>query len=489
MGKNLNLLFLIFQIIVALFFKLCFLETDINLFYFSLFILVYSLFFYFSILLKDNDSRFNPFLILSFIYSISFSGSVVNCLIEVLTTGYKWSNILSRFEIHNYNVFNAIIYSLLFSFFLFLYSQIINNKMRKENFSNNLIYYFNKHKSKILTFSILIVFCHIVLIWSGKVSLQGEVILGKNLSNIEVNPLVAIILPISFFPVFASAFYLREKRNKLLVIILLIEFIWYFLWGRRSLLYFFYNCFIGYYFSNIITFKFLLKKLFPISLSVLALILFMNIFNYIRLLGGVEKLQELNWENITYLYEKYNTKDFDIIKKLNQENRIWRPLTPLGAVAYYENLSNRIYVEKGMGLEIYNSFLKSTPSNFFVKDKNRVYTMEYLLFELSNGKTHRENDLGDTLIFESFLDFGLLGILIYPAIIFLLFLLFLFLIHRVKLKLMFFFYILAMVNSFLTLTEGGIGVLFLFFRSIVVIIPIVLILNSLKPYVIKRKII
>ena len=116
-----------------------------------------------------------------------------------------------------------------------------------------------------------------MLIASGKVTLQGESLIGRDKSNIEVNPFVSIINPIACLAVFLSAYLFTKTKDKKLLLLLLIQFVWFFLWGRRQIVFFTFLTFIGFFYER----KIILSKLTVrnLRMMVVSAVLFFMVIN------------------------------------------------------------------------------------------------------------------------------------------------------------------------------------------------------------------
>ena len=417
------------------------------------------------LLLAYPSERMNPFALLSFVYSLQFAVAIYLV---------KWHKVVSRNELMQYynnieenNLVEALRLSYIFSFFTigmaFLFS--------RSAFWPRILQTMNKaldHDRKLLLLvSYGITLIEFMLIASGKVTLQGESLIGRDKSNIEVNPFVSIINPIACLAVFLSAYLFTKTKDKKLLLLLLIQFVWFFLWGRRQIVFFTFLTFIGFFYER----KIILSKLTVRNLRMMvvsAALFFMVInaakfYQQLRTVGGVAVLQNVTITSLRKVINLYQSSDNIELKKASEYNVEIRALSTVAAVAHYEKLLASGGVQLANGQELYNNFLKATPSNFFV-DKSSVLIMEGLASKLSSGKIRANRDLGGTLILESMIDFGRLGVYIYPLVLTIIILAFFWMLVHVNNPFVMLWFVIALDYSMLAMVESSIGDLFLAMR-------------------------
>lgn len=423
--------------------------------------------------LRFPTERLNPFALLSSIYSIQFSLSLYLV---------KYHKLVSRNELMRHynnidesNLVDALKYTYIFSFivlsfaFVFARSSLwarILSLVNKELLKKGMLLSFFTYGITILEF---------LLIATGKVTLQGESMLGKDVENIEVNPLVAIVNPIACLAVFLSAYLYSRTKDKKLIFLLIIQFVWFFLWGRRQIVFFTFLAFVGFYYNTEISIGRLTKGGFRKIL--LAAILFMIVttaaqfYQQLRTIGGVAVLQNVTITSLQKVLKMYWASDNSELRHASEFNIEIRALSTVAAVAHYDKLLETGGVKLGDGLEIYNNLLKATPSNYFV-NKASVPVMEALASELTGGKIRSNRDLGGSLILESMIDYGRFGVLVYPVFIAIMIIIFYWVLLKIGNPFAMFWFVIALVYSILSMLEGSLGDMFLAMRSTLLVIGI-----------------
>lgn len=417
------------------------------------------------LLLAYPSERMNPFTLLSFVYSLQFA---------VTLYLVKFHEVVSRNELMQYynnidenNLTEALRLSYIFSFFTigiaFLFArsalwsrilQVMNKALDRE------------HKLLLLVvYSIAII--EFMLMVTGKVTLQGESLIGRDKSNIEVNPFVSVINPIACLAVFLSAYLYTKTKDKKLIILLVMQFLWFFLWGRRQIVFFTILAFIGFFYEH----KIILSKLTVrnVRMVVFSAVLFFIVivaarfYQQLRTIGGVAVLQNVTISSLRKVINLYQSSDNIDLKKASEYNVEIRAISTVAAVAYYDKLLASGGIQLANGQEMYNNLLKTTPSNFFV-DKSSILVMEGLASKLSGGKIRASRDLGGTLILESMIDFGRMGVYLYPFIITIIILAFFWVLVRVNNPFVMLWFVIVLVYSMLSMVESSIGDLFLAMR-------------------------
>lgn len=431
--------------------------------------------------MKYPTERLNPFTLLSCIYSIQFSLSLY--LI-------KYHELVSRNELMRHynnidesNLMNALKYTYVFSFivlsfaFVFARSGLWARILRLMNME--LL-----KKGKLLSFfTYSITLLEFMLIVTGKVTLQGESLLGKDMENIEVNPLVAIVNPIACLAVFLSAYLFSRSKDKKLILLLIIQFIWFFLWGRRQIVFFAFLAFVGFYYNTAILLNRLTKEGFRKIL--LAAILFVIVttaaqfYQQLRTIGGVAVLQNVTITSLQKVLKLYWASDNSELRRASEYNIEIRALSTVAAVAHYDKLLEAGGVKQGDGLEIYNNLLKATPSNYFV-NKASVPVMEALASELTGGKIRSNRDLGGSLILESMIDYGRMGVIVYPVFIAIMIITFYWLLLKIGNSFAMFWFAIALVYAILSMLEGSLGDMFLAMRSTLLVVAILTLLQLVR---------
>jgi len=430
-------------------------------------------------LMRFPALRTNFFCITSFVLLLSNALGGLNSYVNISLFNIDWGFFIKTYNVQNINLINAL--SLVFAFSLILY--LIAARQFKEDTSSNLTIsdFLLRKRRFFLSVSILLVIAQVFLILTGKVTIQGQV--RDEYSVGAVNPAIAVLSP--FLPVvpLIAAFYLRQSQGlllkTLLISILSIEFIWFFLWGRRSMLFMFCMAGIGYFFNRPIHLSFVLKRVIPLGLSFFLLSSIIDFYQRIRIVGGVDILQTLSIENIKAVYELSSSLESSDFARLNAINLAFRTSTTLFAIATADNLFMSGQMSHAYGRDFLGSLAKAAPSDFFVNKKD-VLVQEGLYNALSNDKYSGGTDYGDTVVLASYIDFGILGVVfLYPLFILLI-------INFVKRasalnKYLSTFFLFSFTYTGLTLLEGTIVSLLVASRTFIVITILVYAIKLLIP--------
>ncbi len=429
--------------------------------------LTLTLIFVTNLLMQYPIERFNPFLVLSLIYTIQFSISIISAHFNKIVV---WDELLRYNDfITSNNILNALMFTYFFSLLTLIFSYFFSMTKLWSNAQQFVKIALLKERVSISLFAIIITFVELLLIVTGQVTLQGESLLNKDLENMQVHPAVAIINPIACVAVFICSYLYAQSHQKKWTLLLFIQFIWFFFWGRRNIVYFVLLLFLGYFFEKKIKIYFINFKRFKNAITVSLLLGFVlvaaNFYNQLRVVGGVEILQTLSFKSLIEVAKVYTESDVKELKLENSYNLEIRPLSTTAAIARYDKLLSSGSINLGYGLEFYNSILKAAPSDYIVKNKASIPLMEPLCYILTNGAISEKEDIGDSLIIEGMIDFGYVGIFIYPVILLFVtysaFSFFLFF----KNSIVMLFFVITIFFTMLTMAEGGIGVLFLALRS------------------------
>ncbi len=423
--------------------------------------------------MRYPTERMNPFTLLSIIYPLQFSVSLYMV---------KYHEMVSRSELMRYysnideiNLLNALKLSYIFSFI----TLAIAFTFSMTTFWSKALVLVRRalvDERKLLAVVVFgITLTELILIVSGKVTLQGESLIGKDKQNLEVNPIVALINPIACLAAFIAGYQYASTKNKQILLLLFIQFIWFFLWGRRQIVFFSFLVFIGFYFDKKIILETLrikgIQRVMFVGFIFFLVLVAANFYQQLRTIGGVAVLQNVSLQSLQKVFQLYQSSDSDELKNASAFNLEIRALSTVAAVAHYEKLTSSRSILLGNGEEIYNNFLKSTPSNFFV-DKSSILVMEGLASKLTNGKVRPHKDLGGTIILESMIDFGSFGVVLYPVFMTIIIIGFWWCLLRIGSSIVILWFVIALLYSILSMLEGSIGEMFLAMRATIVVVVV-----------------
>lgn len=439
--------------------------------------------------LRYPSERLNPFTLLSIIYSIQFSVSLYLV---------KFHKIVSRNELMRHynnidesNLLDALRYAYIFSFFVLFVAFVFAHSALWGRILALIRKALSKREVLLPFFVYSITFIEFMLIITGKVTLQGESLVGKDRDNIEVNPLVAIVNPIACLAVFLSTYLYSNTKNRKLIILLVIQFIWFFLWGRRQIAFFAFLAFVGLYYDKEILINKITRtgfqKIVLVSVVFLVVASAARFYQHLRTIGGVAVLQNVTISSLQKVIKLYRTSDNSELRHASEFNIEIRALSTVAAIAHYDKLIENGGIQYGNGLEIYNTMLKSTPSNYFV-DKASIPVMEALASELTGGKIRSNRDLGGSLILESMIDFGRAGVFIYPLILATMIIGFYWCLLKMGNSYAMLWFVISLVYAILSMLEGSLGDMFLAMRATIFVIGIWSLLWLLRKTILSKNI-
>ncbi|WP_157816083.1 hypothetical protein [Spirosoma pollinicola] len=235
------------------------------------------------------------------------------------------------------------------------------------------------------------------------------------------HPLLALITPLAPVVPFVLAYYARycvQTRQwlvgLLIVGLLLGELSWFFLFGRRSVLYFFALLLAGFTYERVLTGKYIVGHIVPILLSILLILTIADTYHKLRTVYGFANLQRMS---VVDGFRGLQAIDDDQYDKIRTTNMAFRSVYSSLAIGQFINLFRTTAHKPLAGKALRNSILLATPSDFLV-DKKSVLAKE-ALYESTYAL--RLTDISETLYLESFIDFGWLGCFLYTGFISILF--------------------------------------------------------------------
>lgn len=277
----------------------------------------------------------------------------------------------------------------------------------------------HEHKRTLLMLVAAILICQLYL-FSANVVVYG----GKDLATEgePTHPLLALIIPLVPVLPFVLAYYTRGYfqagrwiAGTLFILLLLGELNWFFLFGRRSILYFFILLFAGLVHATVLTGRSIIKNLVPIGISLFVILTIADTYHKMRSVYGFQNLQRMNLvDGLTNLKTNTDDEKYASVRKMNLSIRSAYSSLALGQ---FVTLFRTTPHEPLAGQILMNSILLATPSDFLI-DKKSVLAKEALY---EHSYSLRLTDISETLYLEAFIDFGWLGGFLYAGFIFTLF--------------------------------------------------------------------
>lgn len=308
---------------------------------------------------------------------------------------------------------------------------LLGNRLQRSGLMDSIfqqvIYALDYQKKAVWLLSMGTLACQFYLL-NGSVVVYG----GKDIADesAPVHPLLALVLPLVPVLPLALAYYVRGYFQNsrwlaglLTTALLLGELYWFFLFGRRSIVYFFVLLITGFSFGKALTVRAIFRNLIPLGLSVFVMLTIADTYHKMRTMYGFNALQRMNVAEGVAGLQNLDNEQYGNIRRMNMAVR--SSYSSL-AVARFVNLFRTTSYQPLAGQVLLNSMLLATPSDFLV-DKSRIMAKE-LLYERAYALSL--TDISETLYLEAFIDFGWLGCFIYGGFIFGLFYTLYALIHR-----------------------------------------------------------
>jgi hypothetical protein len=384
----------------------------------------------FSTLLKSPESRFNFFVVGAVVIVLGSSlGMLLSFASISLVSSDIWEITIDYAHATTADIALAQAYANAFAVAFLLIGNRPNLQKTITHINQDFRYCLQEHKKIIYAFVIAIIICQLYLL-NTSIIVYG----GKSLADEgePTHPLLAIISPVVPVLPIVLAYYLREnfyagqKLGLLLCLIFLVnELAWFFLFGRRSVIFFFLLTFTGIFFDKSLDKRFLLKNIIPILFCCYTAIKIADLYHKMRVVYSFEQAQRMSMSDVISGLENADNEKYNKIRNMNVAARA--AYSSL-ALAQFVNLFRTTNSAPLMGQELINSILFATPSNLLV-DKKTILAKEALY---SKAYSLDITDISETLYLESFVDFSWAGFFVYPAFIFLLFSLVYALLNRIR---------------------------------------------------------
>jgi hypothetical protein len=352
------------------------------------------------------------------------------------------------------------------------------------NFINSFNKDFTKNKKNLFWLIITISITELILILTGSANMTTHfnAIAGNensgNLIRVLIFPLCAAC-PLSLGIFFGIQ---KIKKSALIPILplLAINLVWVSLSGRRSIIFGMLVYIIGFKLGNKIVGrkddKIIKLSAVPTYLVLLMILYFSwDLFSFSRFYYNynpfngdlISYLQNIFFEYYSSVTSNQPSELYLEFKNFNADNVSTRPFIFSFLLFMFTVVSTKSPL---FGEDIWTSFLMSLPSSYIV-DKSKIIAFE----ELYN-KNYGLNlpDSANSYLLSSFVDFGWIGLFIYPLILVLTFNLIFFIITKINLKLIYIICISNLIQLALSGVEATFG---FFFSNIRDLIFLVLILN------------
>ncbi|QIP16237.1 hypothetical protein G8759_28140 [Spirosoma aureum] len=372
----------------------------------------------FATLLKSPESRFNFFVVGAVVIVLGSSlGMLLSFASISLVSSDIWEITIEYAHATTADIALAQTYANAFAIAFLLIGSRSQLQKTITLINQDFRYCLQEHKKIIYAFVVTILICQIYLLNTGVIVYGGKSLADEGQPT---HPLLAIILPVVPVLPIVLAYYLRENffaGQKLVVILCLIfllnELAWFFLFGRRSVIYFFLLSFAGIFFDKSLGKRFLFRNMIPILICCYTAVKIADLYHKMRVVYSFEQAQRMSMVDVILGLESADSEKYNQIRNMNVAARA--AYSSL-ALAQFVNLFRTTNGAPLMGQELINSILFATPSNFLV-DKKMILAKEALY---SKAYSLDITDISETLYLESFIDFSWSGFFIYPLFIFLL---------------------------------------------------------------------
>ena len=370
-------------------------------------------------LLKSPDSRFNFFIVGATVIVLASSlGMLFSFMSMSIVSADIWSITLDYAHTTTTDIAFSQVYANVFACTLLLIGSQKKVQQTMMHISQDIFICLRKYRQLLFSLISIIIICQFYLINIGVVVYGGKDLADE---GEPTHPLLSIILPlVPILPVIL-AYYLQENfiiGNKSRVVwyflLLFIELLWFFLFGRRSVIYFFLLTCTGFFLHKPLSVSFIIKNFLLIFLCCYTALKIADYYHKMRVVYSFEQVQRMN---MTDVISGLQSADDETYGKLRNMNVAARAAYSSLALGQFMNLFRTTNNAPLMGKELMNSILFATPSSLLV-DKKTILAKEALYEqEFSLGLT----DISETLYLESYVDFGWLGFFLYPFFIFILF--------------------------------------------------------------------
>ncbi|MBC8153821.1 MAG: hypothetical protein H7Z72_13010 [Bacteroidetes bacterium] len=369
-----------------------------------------------AILLNMPGSRGNFFLVAAETIVLGSSLGLLFSYVSMAYASYDiWLAVIDYTYTTATDLALAQAYTNLFALALFLIGVRLQQWGWPDRIQENVAYCLREKKATVIAFVILILVCQAYLVGAGVVVYGGRAITTE---GEPTHPLLALLLPIAPVVPFVLAHYGhrayktgRFTQLLLCVLLLFIDLFWFFLFGRRTTIFFFIVLFTGFFFGHQLSVAYLLKHAVLILFIGYAALQAADTYHKVRIAYSFQEAQRMN---LAEVFSGLSAVDTEKYQKLRNMNMAARASYSSMALGQFVNLFRTTKHEPLRGQVLLSSVLLATPGDLLV-DKKTIPAKE-VLYErtYSVGLT----DISETLYLESFIDFGWLGFLLYPAFLF-----------------------------------------------------------------------
>ena len=367
-------------------------------------------------LLNVPESRFNFFQMAPVIIVLASSSGILFSFMSLsFISSDLWEIAMIYAHLTTIDIILAQAYTNLFAVSLLIIGGKLSRSEIIHQIHRDVTACLHDQKRTVLLWLVLMLICQLYLYNAGVIVYGGKDLLQE---GEPTHPLLAMITPLIPALPFVLAYYLRTyimDGHWLSVLlfssILGIELFWFFLFGRRSIIYFFIFSAAGLVHNIPLNFKHLLKNIIPILLTCFFALNVADTYHKMRSMYSFEGVQRMNIMDVLSSLQNVDDETYNKIRQTNLASRAAYSSLALGQFVNVFRTTNKPSL---LGQVLASSILHATPSNFLV-DKKTILVKESLY---ENAFSLRITDISETLYLESFIDFGWLGFLIYTPFLF-----------------------------------------------------------------------
>lgn len=266
------------------------------------------------------------------------------------------------------------------------------------------------HRRTVHLLIALLLVCQWYLLTIGAVVYGGRDLADE---TAPTHPLLAFVGPLAAVLPVALAYYLRQQyvggrygKAVLYSLLLVMDLGWFFLFGRRSVLFFFLLTALGLVLEQPLTYRLIIKNSIWIMLMAFLAFSVADAYHKVRVTYRFEGAQRMSLVEALSGLADVEEERYSAIRNRNVAMRSGYSSLALGQ---FINLFRTTAQAPLFGRQLRGSLLVATPSDYFV-DKRAVLVKEHLYESAFNVPV---TDVSETLCLESFIDFGWFGFIIY----------------------------------------------------------------------------
>lgn len=364
-------------------------------------------------LLLVVETRFNFLFVSAIVILLGGSMGILNTFFSTYWSDRDlWLYILNENNTTYEDLADARIYTNSFCLMFFILGYILQSSDMITSIHKKCVTVLHESGGSIKIATGILLLIQIYLVYGGHIVYGGT---DFDLEGKPSHPLTAFIPLVPTIIILVSYNIRLENNNTfitklILTSILLFEGYWFFLFGRRSIVFYFLLVMVGFFYNEPITFERVKSNAVIILICLVIIYQMTNLFQKIRVFSGYNVVQKVGVIETLKLMQV----DESEYKSINKQNITLRSSYGSFILSFFVDLYKTKPVQPLNGQIIINSLLAATPSNYII-DKSTFLVQENLYnyhFGLSLP------DCSESSVLESYLDFSTWGFIVYPILFF-----------------------------------------------------------------------